>query len=67
MKQAARLAAEHGVPSEHSLESHMGCGIGACWGCVKRIRRGDKEEWVKICEDGPVFRGEDIVWTEDEG
>jgi dihydroorotate dehydrogenase electron transfer subunit len=51
-----------GVPAEFSLESLMGCGFGACWGCVKRIRRGGTEEWRKICEEGPVFRGEEIVW-----
>jgi len=64
MKAAARLAESRGIPAEFSLESHMGCGIGACWGCVKRIRRGVKEGWVKICEEGPVFPGDEIVWPE---
>ncbi len=62
MKAVAALAAAHKIPAEFSLESIMGCGIGACWGCVKRIRRGDKAEWVKICEEGPVFTGAEIVW-----
>jgi dihydroorotate dehydrogenase electron transfer subunit len=62
MKTIAALAAAHDIPAQFSLESVMGCGIGACWGCVKRIKRGDKAEWVKICEDGPVFRGTEIVW-----
>ncbi len=39
MKTASGLAAARGIPAEFSLESLMGCGIGACWGCVKRIRR----------------------------
>ncbi len=62
MKAASGLAAAHGIPAEFSLESLMGCGIGACWGCVKRIRGEDGEGWVKICEDGPVFPRERIVW-----
>ncbi len=66
MKATAHLAEKHRVPAELSLESHMGCGIGACWGCVKRIRHEGKESWIKICEDGPVFRREDIIWAENE-
>ncbi len=62
MKAASGLSAASGIPAEFSLESLMGCGIGACWGCVKRIRGGDGEGWVKICEEGPVFPRERIVW-----
>lgn len=62
MKAASGLAAARGIPAEFSLESLMGCGIGACWGCVKRIRGENGEGWIKICEDGPVFPRERIVW-----
>lgn len=62
MKAASSLAAARGIPAEFSLESLMGCGIGACWGCVKRIRDENGEGWVKICEEGPVFPRERIVW-----
>ena len=62
MKTLAALAAKHGLPSEFSLESIMGCGIGACWGCVHRIRSESGDGWVKICEEGPVFPGERILW-----
>jgi dihydroorotate dehydrogenase electron transfer subunit len=64
MKAAALLALEYDVPAEFSLEALMGCGIGACWGCVKRIRREGRDGWLKICEEGPVFPLEQIVWTE---
>ena len=62
MKALAAIAAKHGVPAEFSLESIMGCGIGACWGCVHRIRSESGDGWVKICEEGPVFPGERILW-----
>jgi len=62
MKTITTLADARNVPAQFSLESIMGCGIGACWGCVKRIKRGDRAEWVKICEEGPVFYGPEIVW-----
>lgn len=64
MKALAALAAKHGIPSELSLESVMGCGIGACWGCVHRIRTESGDGWTKICEEGPVFPGERVLWPE---
>ncbi|HPW17686.1 MAG TPA: dihydroorotate dehydrogenase electron transfer subunit [Candidatus Aminicenantes bacterium] len=62
MKSLAAVAAGHGVAAEFSLESVMGCGIGACWGCVHRIKGEAGEGWSKICEEGPVFPGERILW-----
>ncbi|HUT07667.1 MAG TPA: dihydroorotate dehydrogenase electron transfer subunit [Candidatus Latescibacteria bacterium] len=62
MKALASLAAKHRVPAEFSLESVMGCGIGACWGCVHRIKDESGDGWTKICEEGPVFPGERILW-----
>jgi len=64
MKALASLAAKHGIPSELSLESVMGCGIGACWGCVHRIKNESGDGWTKICEEGPVFPRERILWPE---
>ncbi len=62
MKALAAIAAKHKIPAEFSLESIMGCGIGACWGCVHRIKNDAGDGWVKICEEGPVFPGERILW-----
>ncbi|MEN6312130.1 MAG: dihydroorotate dehydrogenase electron transfer subunit [Acidobacteriota bacterium] len=64
MKAVAGLARERGIPAQFSLEALMGCGIGACWGCVHRIRSDSGDGWVKICEDGPVFPGERILWRD---
>jgi dihydroorotate dehydrogenase electron transfer subunit len=64
MKGVAEIAARHRLAAQFSLESIMGCGIGACWGCVKRIRRPGGADWVKICEEGPVFKDTEIVWEE---
>jgi len=65
MKKTAEIAGRKKIPAQFSLESMMGCGFGACWGCVKRIRKGDAGAWRKICEDGPVFSAEEIVWEEE--
>jgi dihydroorotate dehydrogenase electron transfer subunit len=66
MKKISDTARKKNIFAEFSLESFMGCGFGACWGCVRRIKKGNKEEWVKICEDGPVFSGNEIVWEEED-
>lgn len=62
LRMIAGMAVAAGIPAQLSLESHMGCGFGACWGCVKKIRRNGEESWVKVCEDGPVFPAEEVVW-----
>lgn len=65
MQKIDQIAQERNIPTEFSLESIMGCGFGACWGCVRRIRSGTQEEWKKICEEGPVFPGRQIIWQEE--
>lgn len=62
LEAVARIARGRALSAEISLESRMGCGFGACWGCVQRVRVAGKPEWVKICEDGPVFPAESVVW-----
>jgi len=44
-----------------SLEARMGCGFGACWGCVVKTNH-PQTPYQRVCEDGPVFRLKDIVW-----
>jgi len=62
LKKISEISITHHIPAELSLESIMGCGFGACWGCVKKIKRGKQTGWYKICEEGPVFPAKDIVW-----
>jgi dihydroorotate dehydrogenase electron transfer subunit len=44
-----------------SLEARMGCGFGACWGCVVKTKH-PKMPYQRVCQEGPVFRLEDIAW-----
>ena len=58
---------ERGEDVQVSLEERMGCGYGACVGCVCRVKgRDDNGEEVilrkKVCTDGPVFMGSEVVW-----
>jgi dihydroorotate dehydrogenase electron transfer subunit len=66
MQKIDQIARERNIPTEFSLESIMGCGFGACWGCVRKIKSDSQEGWKKICEEGPVFPGHQIIWREEE-
>lgn len=55
-------AANHHIETELSLEEKMGCGIGACVGCVVKIKEGNGWKYKKVCQDGPVFKGKEVVW-----
>jgi dihydroorotate dehydrogenase electron transfer subunit len=43
---------------QFSFETRMACGFGACMGCSCRTKYGNK----RICKDGPVLDGGEIVW-----
>ncbi|MEN6349182.1 MAG: dihydroorotate dehydrogenase electron transfer subunit [Syntrophomonas sp.] len=43
-----------GIPGEISLEEHMACGVGACLGCARKLKKDD-QSYAKVCKDGPVF------------
>jgi len=60
----AAIAKLHGIKNYASLESNMACGVGACMGCVVNIldREHGSAVYKKVCDDGPVFDAEDVVW-----
>jgi dihydroorotate dehydrogenase electron transfer subunit len=43
-----------------SLEVRMGCGRGVCYGCTVKTKNGLKQ----VCQDGPVFDLDNILWDE---
>ncbi|MEL7561523.1 dihydroorotate dehydrogenase electron transfer subunit [Dehalogenimonas sp. 4OHTPN] len=47
-------------PMQLSLEVRMACGIGLCYGCTVNTKQGLKQ----VCQDGPVFEAQDILWQE---
>lgn len=53
------IAQEAGLPIEASLEVQMGCGLGACLGCVYKSTDGD---FIRSCIDGPVVDGYSVDW-----
>lgn len=50
------------VPSHLSLEARMGCGYGVCLGCVVPVLRDGARVYERVCQEGPVFDGEVVLW-----
>lgn len=48
------------VPVFLSMENRMACGIGACLGCTIETTRGME----RVCKEGPVFNGEEVVFND---
>jgi dihydroorotate dehydrogenase electron transfer subunit len=64
MRAVAALGHEAGRPVFVSLEPVMGCGMGGCYSCVVRVKRGAGSHFVRSCLDGPVFAASHILWDE---
>jgi dihydroorotate dehydrogenase electron transfer subunit len=65
LKAVAELAERNGWRALLSLEEHMGCGYGACKGCVVPVVDGGATDgWrnATCCQEGPVFAAESIDW-----
>ncbi len=63
LRATSSLAQRFNVPSQLSLEEFMACAVGGCAGCTVRVRTSDGAHAMKrVCVDGPIFSGDDIVW-----
>ncbi len=62
LKFLAEYAEKRGITAYVSMEERMACGIGACVGCVVKIKDGDGYVHKKVCKDGPVFDSREVVW-----
>jgi dihydroorotate dehydrogenase electron transfer subunit len=63
LKELAKALGPKKFLCEASLEARMGCGFGACWGCV--VRTTDiQNPYQRVCKEGPVFNLGKIFWEE---
>jgi dihydroorotate dehydrogenase electron transfer subunit len=51
------------LPCHLSLEARMGCGYGVCLGCVVAVERDGGRAYERVCQEGPVFDGEVVLWA----
>ncbi len=57
-------AAANGLPIQVSLDEVIACGMGVCLGCAHPVKAGAETGYAKVCTQGPVFNGEEVVWDE---
>ncbi len=57
------IASSLGIPTEFLMERQMGCGMGVCFGCAIKVKSKNKIQFRLVCKDGPVFKGDEIVWS----
>ena len=58
LKAITRIAKKYKIPAQISLEEHMACGFGACFGCTVKTING----YRRVCKEGPVFKADEINW-----
>lgn len=58
MEGVAKLAHEHDIDCQVSLEKRMACGIGVCLGCTFESKLTGKRR--KVCTEGPVFASKEV-------
>jgi dihydroorotate dehydrogenase electron transfer subunit len=57
LRRMAQIAKKFDFSCQVSLENHMACGVGVCWGCaVKRV----DGTYARVCADGPVFDAREL-------
>jgi dihydroorotate dehydrogenase electron transfer subunit len=70
LRKINEIALKVNIDYQVSLEERMACGIGACLGCVCRVKTKNKNEdkvkyeYKRVCVDGPVFGGSEVVWDD---
>jgi dihydroorotate dehydrogenase electron transfer subunit len=68
LKALAQHCASWNKPLQVSMEERMGCGYGACVGCtcktIDKSNGTDEVRQKKVCKDGPVFFGDEVIWND---
>ena len=57
LKAVSKIAQEHQVECQLSLERYMACGLGVCLSCACEDKDGKR---LKVCLNGPVFQAGEV-------
>lgn len=61
MAAVAQWASQEDLRCEAALEKEMGCGIGACLGCVVETTDASRP-FARVCTEGPVMDARGVRW-----
>lgn len=62
LKAVKELCDKFDVKTQLLMEERMACGIGACLVCTCAIKEGQEIKNKRVCKDGPVFYGSEVVF-----
>lgn len=63
MRKVSLISGRNKCACQVSLEEYMPCGVGACRGCVVKIKDSNRKfSYKSVCKDGPVFDAREVVW-----
>jgi dihydroorotate dehydrogenase electron transfer subunit len=63
LKAVAERATRNGWTAWVSMDTNMGCGVGACLTCVVKVHAEGRDwTWARSCTEGPVFECREILW-----
>jgi dihydroorotate dehydrogenase electron transfer subunit len=62
MRRVAEVSKKWQTDCQLSLETHMGCALGACRACVVRIKNGSDWKYSRICCEGPNYDSSELIW-----
>ncbi len=54
LRSLKKLLEKQRVPCQASFEERMACGLGLCFGCVKKTV-DEEDPYKRVCKEGPVF------------
>lgn len=60
LRAVAKLARQHQLPCQVSLEENMACAVGGCAGCTVLVQTPDGPAMKRVCVDGPVFEASSV-------
>lgn len=58
----AKLARREGIPCQLSLETRMGCALGACRACVTPVVADGGWRYSRVCCEGPNYDARSLYW-----
>jgi len=61
MKAIFIMVAGKNLTAQYSLEARMACGFGVCMGCAVPVPVDGEITYVRVCTEGPVFHGKDLI------
>ncbi|MBN2134411.1 MAG: dihydroorotate dehydrogenase electron transfer subunit [Acidobacteria bacterium] len=62
LRAVSDIALQKGIDPQLSFDKRMACGFGVCLGCNIAIKEEDGVYQRRVCKEGPVFFGGEVVW-----